>query len=238
MLSIGPGASTPMMSAPPSARRTAWPRPCPRAMPVMKATLPATRPAMVPPRLFHNGNGALRARCRAVARVLLPARRDLAGGQGVIPIVVKLVDIRRDGVAASVPGALAGVDNALHGSSLSGGDAPGDRLGLQELPQAVLAPLPAETALLIPAERRVRAEAAAPAVQDHRAGAQLARDVVRADRVTGPYAAAEAELALVGEAHGLVLRPERDHDADRAEELPLRALHRVAAASEQRPLDE
>src|ERR1700730_10951101 len=233
MLSIGPGTSTPMMSAPSSARRTAWLRPCPRAIPVMKATLPATRPAMVPPRLFRNVDGALRAGSRAVPRVLLLARRDLAVGQGVVAIVVELVDIRRDGVAASVPGAPAGVDNDLHWSSLAGGDSPGDRLGLQELRQAMLAPLPAEAALLIPAERRVRAETAAPAVQDHRAGAQLARDVVRAHRVTGPHAAAEAELALVGQAHGLVLRPERDHDADRAEELLLRDLHRVADAGEQ-----
>src|SRR5260370_26817415 len=117
MLSIGPGTSTPMMSAPSSARRTAWLRPCPRAIPVMKATLPATRPAMVPPRLFRNGDGALRAGSRAVPRVLLLARRDLVVGQGVVAIVVKLIDLRRDGVAASVPGAPAGVDNDLHWSS-------------------------------------------------------------------------------------------------------------------------
>jgi len=38
--------STPMMSAPSSANRIAWLRPCPRATPVMKATLPSSRPAM------------------------------------------------------------------------------------------------------------------------------------------------------------------------------------------------
>src|SRR5690349_3337296 len=44
-------ASTAMMSAPSSASLTAWLRPCPRAAPVMKATLPSTRPAMFrPPR--------------------------------------------------------------------------------------------------------------------------------------------------------------------------------------------
>src|SRR5882724_10743676 len=32
------------MSAPSSARRTAWDRPCPRAPPLMKATLPSRRP--------------------------------------------------------------------------------------------------------------------------------------------------------------------------------------------------
>src|SRR6202022_4611475 len=102
---------------------------------VMKAPLPATRPAMVPPRLFRNGDGALRAGGRAVPRVLLLARRDLVVGQGVVDIVVELVDLRRDGVAASVPGAPAGVDNDLHWSSLAGGDSPGDRLVLRALPQ-------------------------------------------------------------------------------------------------------
>ena len=34
-----------MMSAPSSASRTAWLRPCPRPAPVMNATLPSTRPA-------------------------------------------------------------------------------------------------------------------------------------------------------------------------------------------------
>src|SRR3984893_6275450 len=38
--------STAMMSAPSSASRIAWLRPCPRATPVMKATLPSTRPAI------------------------------------------------------------------------------------------------------------------------------------------------------------------------------------------------
>src|ERR1700677_126174 len=38
--------STAMMSAPSSARRTAWLRPWPRAAPVTKATLPSTRPAI------------------------------------------------------------------------------------------------------------------------------------------------------------------------------------------------
>src|ERR1700727_3704034 len=40
-------ASTAMMSAPSWASRMAWLRPWPRAAPVMKATLPATRPAML-----------------------------------------------------------------------------------------------------------------------------------------------------------------------------------------------
>src|SRR5215470_20374161 len=44
--------STAMMSAPSWACRTAWLRPWPRAAPVMKATLPATRPAIVT--LFSN----------------------------------------------------------------------------------------------------------------------------------------------------------------------------------------
>src|ERR1700735_1039921 len=39
--------STAMMSAPSSASRIAWLRPWPWPAPVMKATLPATRPAMV-----------------------------------------------------------------------------------------------------------------------------------------------------------------------------------------------
>src|SRR4051812_8247935 len=39
--------STAMMSAPSSARRTAWLRPWPRAAPVMKATLPSTRPPLL-----------------------------------------------------------------------------------------------------------------------------------------------------------------------------------------------
>src|SRR5215467_6316512 len=38
--------STAMMSAPSSASRTAWLLPWPRAAPVMKATLPETRPVM------------------------------------------------------------------------------------------------------------------------------------------------------------------------------------------------
>src|SRR5580700_277788 len=41
--------STAMMSAPSSASRTAWLRPCPRAAPVMNATLPATLPATFVP---------------------------------------------------------------------------------------------------------------------------------------------------------------------------------------------
>ena len=45
-VSIGLQMSTAMMSAPSSASRTAWLRPCPRAAPVMKATLPSTRPVM------------------------------------------------------------------------------------------------------------------------------------------------------------------------------------------------
>ena len=40
--------STAMMSAPSSASRTAWLRPCPRAAPVMNATLPSTRPMACP----------------------------------------------------------------------------------------------------------------------------------------------------------------------------------------------
>src|ERR1700677_3010427 len=40
--------STAMMSAPSSASRTAWLRPWPRAAPVMKATLPCTRPMDAP----------------------------------------------------------------------------------------------------------------------------------------------------------------------------------------------
>ena len=42
--------STAMMSAPSCANRTAWLRPCPRAAPVMNATLPSTRPVIDPPR--------------------------------------------------------------------------------------------------------------------------------------------------------------------------------------------
>jgi hypothetical protein len=38
--------STAMMSAPSSANRIACARPCPRAAPVMKATLPANVPVM------------------------------------------------------------------------------------------------------------------------------------------------------------------------------------------------
>src|SRR5258707_10653407 len=41
--------STAMMSAPSWASRMAWLRPWPRAAPVMKATLPATRPVIVSP---------------------------------------------------------------------------------------------------------------------------------------------------------------------------------------------
>src|ERR1700689_4351867 len=41
--------STAMISAPSWASRMAWLRPWPRAAPVMKATLPATRPGMIPP---------------------------------------------------------------------------------------------------------------------------------------------------------------------------------------------
>src|ERR1700761_683719 len=40
--------STAMMSAPSSASRTAWLLPWPRAAPVMKATLPETRPLICP----------------------------------------------------------------------------------------------------------------------------------------------------------------------------------------------
>src|SRR4051794_22479109 len=45
--SMGAQMSTAMMSAPSDARRTACARPWPRAAPVMKATLPSTRPVMV-----------------------------------------------------------------------------------------------------------------------------------------------------------------------------------------------
>src|ERR1700747_3008060 len=46
-VSTWPHRSTAMMSAPSWASRTACDRPWPRAAPVMKATLPATRPAML-----------------------------------------------------------------------------------------------------------------------------------------------------------------------------------------------
>jgi hypothetical protein len=45
-VSTWPHKSTAMMSAPSWASRTACDRPWPRAAPLMKATLPATRPAM------------------------------------------------------------------------------------------------------------------------------------------------------------------------------------------------
>jgi hypothetical protein len=48
MLSTGPAMSTAMMSAPSWANRSAWLRPWFRAAPVMKATLPATRPLIGP----------------------------------------------------------------------------------------------------------------------------------------------------------------------------------------------
>src|SRR5690348_8571553 len=51
-----PHRSTAMMSAPSWASRIACDRPWPRAAPVMKATLPATRPAMFkPPYLLPDG---------------------------------------------------------------------------------------------------------------------------------------------------------------------------------------
>src|SRR3954451_11007568 len=49
--STGPAMSTAMMSAPSCASRTAWLRPWLRAAPVMKATLPSTRPATGSPSL-------------------------------------------------------------------------------------------------------------------------------------------------------------------------------------------
>src|SRR6185437_4936498 len=44
MLATSRQMSTPMMSAPASANRTAWLRPCPRPAPVMNATLPFRTP--------------------------------------------------------------------------------------------------------------------------------------------------------------------------------------------------
>ncbi|ODU01554.1 MAG: hypothetical protein ABS81_20455 [Pseudonocardia sp. SCN 72-86] len=58
----GAQASTRMTSASSSARRTAWLRPCPRAAPVMSATLSCTRPVVRP-------TGPARPRTAGAARV-------------------------------------------------------------------------------------------------------------------------------------------------------------------------
>src|SRR5690625_4878247 len=50
-----PATSTAMMSAPSVAIRTAWARPCPRAAPVMNATLPASRPVIPLPSVGGSG---------------------------------------------------------------------------------------------------------------------------------------------------------------------------------------
>src|ERR1700744_2348228 len=57
MVSMSRQISSATMSAPSPARRTAWARPCPRAAPVMKATLPFRFPTDSAP-LVSVGNAA------------------------------------------------------------------------------------------------------------------------------------------------------------------------------------
>src|SRR4028118_2256560 len=72
--------STATMSAPSSASRSACARPCPRAAPVMKATLPCMRPAMDVAPLARDVLGCLRA--VAVAWEAVTATRSGAGAGG------------------------------------------------------------------------------------------------------------------------------------------------------------
>ena len=116
--------------------------------------------------------------------------------------------------------------------------APDDALGQQELVEAVLAALQAEAALLVAAEGGVRARPGAAAVDVDHPGPDPLGDLVGAHRVGGPDAAAEPELAVVGQPHRLVVVVEPDDHADRAEELLAGDRHRVVDVDEQRRLDE
>src|SRR5947209_20595434 len=82
--------STAMMSAPSCASRTAWLRPCPRAAPVTKATLPSMRPAtvcslgsVVSSAAGGGGGDALGDRARGQ-----PALTGGEGGRDALPALV------------------------------------------------------------------------------------------------------------------------------------------------------
>src|ERR1700729_700109 len=70
MPGMSASTSIAMMSAPSWASRIAWLRPWPRAAPVMKATLPATRPAMVPSLLVREAGVDRQGDARDIAGVV------------------------------------------------------------------------------------------------------------------------------------------------------------------------
>src|ERR1700728_287763 len=71
--------STAMMSAPSCAMRMAWARPCPRAAPVMNATLPSSRPAICPPCCTSSPL----CRCVGVSETAAVGRGHLVAAGGV-----------------------------------------------------------------------------------------------------------------------------------------------------------
>src|SRR5438270_12432753 len=80
-----------MMLAPSWARRRACERPCPRATPVMNATLPSSRPIAVPFVGDDPGRGQLLQPRRGVAPFLLEARPGVpAQERGRVPQLLGL----------------------------------------------------------------------------------------------------------------------------------------------------
>src|SRR6478752_3400281 len=104
--------STAMMSAPSSARRTACDRPCPRAAPVMNATLPSTLP--ISDLSFVTWNDAqfedpFRTRVGAQPRRGFEVGGDRdACWQGGVAALVELEQLRRQCVAPGVTAAALG----------------------------------------------------------------------------------------------------------------------------------
>src|SRR5262249_17269091 len=100
-------------------------------------------------------------------------------------------------------------------------NAPHEDLGLEKLFEAGLAVLPPAAAALVSAERRVRIRAAAAAVQRHGPGPDPPRDVERAAGVGAPDRTRQPELGVVGDCYRVGVGVERDHHADRPEDLLL-----------------
>src|SRR5436305_1994960 len=98
---------------------------------------------------------------------------------------------------------------------------PGNGLGLEVLLETVDAVLPPDAALLVAAERHVRAVGAA-AVDVDRAGADPLGHGERAVERCGEDAAGQAVVAVVGDPDCVVVVLERDDDEDGAEDLLLR----------------
>ena len=110
------------------------------------------------------------------------------------------------------------------------------RLDLEVLVEARHAVLAADAAVLVAAEGQVGAVRGA-AVDAEATGADALGHGERVLDRAGEHATGQAVLAVVGDAHRVVLVVERDDHEDRAEDLLLGDRHGVVDVGEQRRLD-